>query len=65
MASLTLKFAVVGPIAPKDFSTEAKAEAALAAAYTTITDAASTSSLVASEPVIILGNVFLVLTYYA
>ena len=65
MANLTLKFAVVGPIAPKDFSTEATAETALAAAYTTITDAASTSSLVASEPVIILGNVFLVLTYYA
>ena len=65
MANLTLKFAVVGQIAPKDFSTEATAETALAAAYTTITDAASTSSLVASEPVIILGNVFLVLTYYA
>ena len=65
MANLTLKFAVVGPVSPADFSTEASAETALNAAYTTVTDASSTSSLVASEPLVVLGNVYLILTYYA
>ena len=65
MANLTLKFAVVGPVAPADFKSESAAETALNAAYTTITDASATSSLVSSEPIVILGNVYMILTYYA
>ena len=65
MASLTLKFAVVGPVSPAEFRSETSPETALNAAYTTITDAAATSSLVSSEPIVILGNVYIILTYYA
>ena len=63
-ATLNLTFKVIGPIAPADFSTGAEASTALNSAYSDITDAHSTTSLVSSEPVVILGNLYMVLTYY-
>ena len=65
MANLTLKFAVVGPIAPADASSASELKTSLEASYSTVSDAASTTSLVSSEPVIILGNLYMILTYYA
>ena len=64
MAVIDVKFKVVGPIAPKDAGTAATLKAALDAEWTNISDAHSTTSLVSSEPVMILGNLYMILTYY-
>jgi len=65
-ATLNLTFKVIGPIAPADFSTGAEGATSLNTAYglSEVTDAHSTTSLVSSEPVVILGNLYMVLTYY-
>ena len=61
---IDVKFEVVGPIAPKDAGTAATLKAALDEAWSNIDDAHTTTSLVSSEPVMILGNLYMILTYY-
>ena len=63
MANLTPKYKVVGPFSPKEFSDPATLSTTIAAAVGTLTDASSTTSLIASDPVMILGNVFILVTY--
>lgn len=63
MANLTPKYKVVGPFSPKEFSDPATLSTTIATAVGTLTDASSTTSLIASDPVMILGNVFILVTY--
>ena len=63
-ATIDVKFKVVGPIAPKDAGTAATLKTALDTGWSDITDAHSTTSLVSSEPVMIFGNLYMILTYY-
>ena len=53
---------VLGPFAPKDFDELAATRAALDAAMTAAADSTPGTALVAAEPVVVLGNIYLILT---
>jgi|TARA_B100001094_G_scaffold282829_1_gene295164 hypothetical protein len=63
MASIDPKFKIVGPFSPKQFSDTTTLATTIDTAVGTLTGASSTTSLIAAEPVIVLGQAFIVLTY--
>jgi len=63
MADLTPKYKVVGPFSPKEFSNTTQLTTDIASAVGTLGDAATTSSLIASDPFTVLGNVYILVTY--
>jgi len=63
MANLTPKYKIVGPFSPKEFSDTSTLETTIEAAVGTIGDATSATSLVASDPITVLGNIYIVVTY--
>ena len=63
MAVINPKFKVIGPFSPKEFTNTTTIAATIDTAAGTLASATSTTSLVASEPIIVLGNVFVILTY--
>lgn len=63
MANLTPKYKVVGPFSPKEFSDTSTLTTAIATAVGTLSDASSTTSLVASDPITVLGNIYILVTY--
>ena len=63
MANLTPKYKVVGPFAPTDFTDPSALTTAIETAVGTFSDAASTTSLIASDPMIVLGNIFIIVAY--
>ncbi len=63
MANLTPKYKVVGPFSPKEFSDTSTLTTTIATAVGTLSDASSTTSLVASDPFMVLGNVYILVTY--
>jgi len=63
MANLTPKYKVVGPFSPKEFSDTSTVSTTIATAVGTLTNAATTSSLIASDPFVVLGNVYILVTY--
>ena len=63
MANLTPKYKVVGPFSPVEFAKTADLTTAIEAAVGTISDAASTTSLVASDPITVLGNIYIIVAY--
>ena len=62
MATLEPKFKLVGPYAPKDFTDITTLTAAIESDVGTLTGL-STSSLVASDPMLVLGNYYILITY--
>ena len=58
--AVTPKYKVVGPFSPKEFSDPATLSTAIAAAVGTLNPG---TTLVASDPVMILGNIFILVTY--
>ena len=63
MASIDSKFKIVGHFSPKQFSDTTTLATTIDTAVGTLTGASSTTSLIAAEPVIVLGQAFIVLTY--
>jgi len=63
MANLTPKYKVVGPFSPKEFTDPATISTTIATAVGTLSDASSTTSLVASDPIVVLGNIYIVVSY--
>jgi hypothetical protein len=63
MANLTPKYKVVGPFAPVEFSTPDDLTTAIETAVGTIGDASSTTSLIASDPITVLGNIYIIVAY--
>jgi hypothetical protein len=62
MATLEPKFKLVGPYAPKEFSDTATLLAVIEADVGTLTGI-STTSLIASDPICVLGNWYILVTY--
>lgn len=62
MAVLEPKFKLVGPYAPKDFSDISTLLAAIESDVGTLTGV-TTTSLIASDPIQVLGNWFILITY--
>tara|TARA_R110002096_G_scaffold229672_1_gene419263 strand:+ start:367 stop:555 length:189 start_codon:yes stop_codon:yes gene_type:complete len=60
--AVTPKYKVVGPFSPKEFSDPATLSTTIADAVGTL-GGTSATSLVASDPVMILGNIFILVTY--
>ena len=63
MANLTPKYKVVGPFSPKEFSDTSTVSTTIATAVGTLTGASSTTSLIASDPFTVFGNVYILVTY--
>ena len=63
MANLTPKYKVVGPFSPKEFSDTSTVSTTIATAVGTLTGASGTTSLIASDPFTVLGNVYILVTY--
>ena len=63
MANLTPKYKVVGPFSPKEFSNTTQLTTDIASAVGTLTGASSATSLIASDPFTVLGNVYILVTY--
>lgn len=63
MAVIDPKFKIIGPFSPKEFSNTTTLAAAVDAAAGSLTSATSTTSLVASEVIEVLGNVYIIITY--
>ena len=53
---------VLGPFAPKDFDEATVTRAALDSAMTTAAISTPGTALVSAEPVVVLGNIYLILT---
>ena len=62
MATLEPKFKLVGPYSPKEFTDSATLLAKIESDVGTLTGL-STSSLVASDPMLVLGNYYILVTY--
>ena len=62
MAVLEPKFKLVGPYSPKEFSDLTTLNARIEADVGTLVGV-STSSLIASDPILVLGNYFIMVTY--
>tara|TARA_R110002020_G_scaffold35001_2_gene105971 strand:- start:997 stop:1188 length:192 start_codon:yes stop_codon:yes gene_type:complete len=62
MATLEPKFKMVGPYAPKDFANLTTLTAAIETDVGTLTGI-STVSLIASDPIQVLGNWYILVTY--
>jgi hypothetical protein len=62
MATLEPKFKLVGPYSPKEFSDLTTLNARIEADVGTLVGV-STSSLIASDPILVLGNYFIMVTY--
>ena len=63
MANLTPKYKIVGPFSPKEFSDTSTLKTTIETAVGTISDATSATSLVASDPITVLGNIYIVVSY--
>ena len=63
MATITPKYKVVGPFSPKEFTDTSTLSTTIATAVGTLGDASSTTSLIASDPFTVLGNVYILVTY--
>jgi len=63
MANLTPKYKIVGPFSPKEFSDTSTLKTTIETAVGTIGDASSTTSLVASDPITVLGNIYIIVSY--
>ncbi len=63
MADLVPKYKVVGPFSPKEFTDPTTMSTTIATAVGTLGDASSTTSLVASDPIVVLGNIYIVVSY--
>lgn len=63
MANLTPKYKIVGPFSPKEFSDTSTLKTTIETAVGTIGDATSTTSLVASDPITVLGNIYIIVSY--
>lgn len=62
MATLEPKFKLVGPYAPKEFTDSATLLAKIESDVGTLSGL-TTSSLVASDPMLVLGNYYILITY--
>ena len=62
MATLEPKFKLVGPYSPSQFTDSATLLALIESDVGTLTGL-STSSLVASDPMLVLGNYYILVTY--
>ena len=64
MATLTkVATKIVGPLSPKEYSTASTLETTMNTAIQAITGAASTSSILGTEMITVLGNTYLVILY--
>jgi hypothetical protein len=63
MANLTPKYKIVGPFSPKEFSDTSTLKTTIETAVGTIGDATSATSLVASDPITVLGNIYIIVSY--
>ena len=62
MATLEPKFKLVGPYSPKEFTDSTTLLAKIESDVGTLTGL-TTSSLVASDPMLVLGNYYILVTY--
>ena len=62
MVTLEPKFKLVGPYTPKDFSDITTLTASIESDVGTLTGI-STVSLIASDPILVLGNYYILVTY--
>ena len=63
MAVIDPKFKVIGPFSPKEFSDTSTLASTIDTAAGSLTSSTNTTSLIASEAVVVMGNVFVILTY--
>ena len=63
MAQIDPKSKVIGPFSPKEFSDTSTLASAIDSAAGSLTSSTSATSLIASEAVVVMGNVFVILTY--
>ena len=63
MANLPPKYKVIGPFSPKEFTDPSTLSTTIASAMGTVSDATSTTSLIASDPITVLGNIYIIVTY--
>ena len=63
MAEIDPKFKVIGPFSPKEFSDTSTLAGTIDSAAGSLTSSTSATSLIASEAVVVMGNVFVILTY--
>lgn len=63
MANLTPKYKIVGPFSPKEFSDTSTLKTTIETEVGTISDATSATSLVASDPITVLGNIYIIVSY--
>lgn len=62
MATLEPKFELVGPYSPREFTDSATLLAKIESDVGTLTGL-TTSSLIASDPMLVLGNYYILITY--
>mgnify|MGYP003313933155 CR=1 FL=1 len=63
MAVIDPKFKIIGPFSPKEFSNTSTLATTIDTAAGTLTSSTSSTSLIASEVVIVLGQAYILLTY--
>ena len=63
MATIATSYKVIGPFSPKEFSATSTLASAIDSAAGSLTSSTNTTSLIASEAVVVMGNVFVILTY--
>ena len=63
MAVIDPKFKIIGPFSPKEFSNTSNLATTIDTAAGTLTSSTSSTSLIASEVVIVLGQAYILLTY--
>ena len=63
MAEIDPKFKEIAPFSPKEFSDTSTLASAIDSAAGSLTSSTSATSLIASEAVVVMGNVFVILTY--
>ena len=63
MASIATSYKVIGPFSPKEFSDVSTLSTTIATAAGNLGSSSDTNTLIDSKPIVVLGNVFIKLTW--
>ena len=63
MATIATSYKVIGPFSPKEFSDVSTLSTTIAAAAGNLGSASDTNTLIDSKPMVVLGNVYIKLTW--
>ena len=63
MATIATSYKVIGPFSPKEFSDVSTLATTIASAAGNLGSASDTNTLIDSKPMVVLGNVYIKLTW--